>query len=223
MNKLIKIFLILTFVCLSAELQAQSGDYFLKENMDVSVKPTDDFFNYANGTFVKNHPMPSYEAVYGIFNVVTDSVYEYLRQICEESLKDTKAVKGSNVQKIRDFYFSGLDSAGMEKDKLTPLKGRLESIEKVSDKKSLAHLIAMMQTNYIQPLFSPYVTQDLMQSDKYALYIYQGGLGLPEREYYFRNDERTANIRKEYVSHVRKMLEFAGYSARMQKNIRRKL
>lgn len=223
MKNLIKIFLLLTFAAASVNLHAQSSQYFLKENMDFSVKPTDDFFNYANGTFIKNHPIPSYEAVYGIFNVVTDSVYEYLRQICEESLKDTKAVKGTNVQKIRDFYFSGLDSAGMEKEKLNPLKSRLESIDKISDKKSLEHLIAMMQTNYIQPLFSPYVGQDLMQSDKYALYIYQGGLGLPEREYYFRSDDRTANIRKEYVMHVQKMLAFTGYSEKDAEKYSRKI
>lgn len=212
MKKSFKAALFFSLIFLSLNVFAQDKEYFLRENMDFSVKPSDDFFKYANGTFIKNHPIPSYEAVYGIFNVVEDSVYEYLRQICEESLANTSAPKGSNVQKIRDFYFSGLDSAGMVDDKLSALKGRLESIDKISDKKSLTLLIAKMQTNYISPLFSPFVGQDLMQSDKYAFYLYQGGIGLPEREYYFRNDERTSNIRKEYIPHIKNMLTFTGYS-----------
>ncbi len=212
MKKSFKAALFFSLIFLSLNVFAQDKEYFLRENMDFSVKPSDDFFKYANGTFIKNHPIPPYEAVYGIFNVVEDSVYEYLRQICEESLANTSAPKGSNVQKIRDFYFSGLDSAGMVADKLSALRGRLESIDKISDKKSLTLLIAKMQTNYISPLFSPFVGQDLMQSDKYAFYLYQGGIGLPEREYYFRNDERTSNIRKEYIPHIKNMLTFTGYS-----------
>jgi putative endopeptidase len=184
-------------------LKAQdNGTYFLSENIDNSYSPADNFFMYANGTFIKNHPIPPSEHTYGIFNLVEDSVYVYLQNICKDAMVSSDAPKGSNFQKIGDFYFSGLDTVTIEKAKIFPLKEWFDQITLIKDKKGVIELAAEMHKYGISPIFSFFVGQDLMQSDKYAVYLYQGGIGLPEREYYFKDDSRTQNIRKEYLNHI---------------------
>ena len=200
MNKI----LVLLFVFLSGYVYSQ--DYFLKENIDYNIKPSEDFFQFANGNFIKAHPIPPEEHTYGIFNLVEDSVYVYLQRICEGAMNDKEAVKGSNIQKIGDFFFSGLDVNTIEKNKLLPLKSYFDRIDKISDKTELIKVVTELQSFFISPMFSFYVGQDLMNSSKYALYLSQGGIGLPDRDYYFNTDERNKNIRTEYKKHLSKML-----------------
>jgi putative endopeptidase len=185
---------------------AYSQDYFLKENIDYSVNPAEDFFMFANGNFIKAHPIPPEEHTYGIFNLVEDSVYVYLQRICESAMNDKSALQGSNVQKIGDFYYSGLDVKTIENNKILPLKKYFDQIDKISNKEDLIKVVTEFQKSSVSPMFSFYVGQDLMNSEKYAIYISQGGIGLPERDYYFNNDERNKNIRAEYKKHLGKML-----------------
>jgi len=199
MKKLITLFLVL----LSG--YAYSQDYFLKENIDYNVNPAEDFFMFANGNFIKAHPIPPEEHTYGIFNLVEDSVYVYLQRICEGAMNDNNAAPGSNIQKIGDFYRSGLDIDRIESNKLMPLKKYFDQIDKIDDKEGLIKIVTEMQKNNISPMFSFYVGQDLMNSEKYVVYLSQGGIGLPERDYYFNNDERNKNIRSEYKKHLGKM------------------
>lgn len=184
--------------------------YFLEENIDRSVNPADDFFMFANGTFIKNNPIPASESTYGIFNLVEDSVYEYLRKICVDASNDNSAIKGSNTQKIGDFFFSGLDENAIEKNGIAPLKKWLEKIDKVKSTDDLMKVIAEMHTFGMGPLFGPGIGQDLMQSSVYKFYLYQGGIGLPERDYYFNTDTRTNNIREKYVEHIAKIMTMLG-------------
>lgn len=184
--------------------------YFLDENIDYKVNPADDFFNFANGEFVKNHPIPPSESIYGIFNLVEDSVYEYLKQICINAANDKSALKGSNTQKIGDFYNSGLDTAKIEKSGIEPLKKWFDMIDKIKTKGDLLYVTAEMHKQGMGPVFSLFVGQDLMWSSVYKLYFYQGGIGLPDRDYYFNEDTRTKNVRESYVKHVAKMMDLIG-------------
>lgn len=204
-----KILLILFVLIISGSVFSQDT-YFLEGNLDRSVNPADDFFIFANGTFIKNNPIPASESTYGIFNLVEDSVYEYLRQICVNASNDKSALKGSNTQKIGDFFFSGLDENSIEKNGITPLNKWLEKINKVNSTDELMKVIAEMQTCGIYPLFSFFIGQDLMQSSVNKVYLYQGGIGLPERDYYFNDDTRTKNIREKYVQHIAKMMTLLG-------------
>jgi len=204
-----KIILLLIALIITGKAFSQDT-YFLEGNLDRSVNPADDFFIFANGTFIKNNPIPPSESTYGIFNLVEDSVYEYLRQICVNASNDNSAMKGSNTQKIGDFFFSGLDENSIEKNGITPLKKWLEKINKINSTDDLMKVIAEMQTYGINPLYSFFIGQDLMQSSKNKVYLYQGGIGLPERDYYFNDDTRTKNIREKYVQHIAKMMTLLG-------------
>jgi putative endopeptidase len=197
--------ILLLFVLMTGYVYSQ--DYFLKENIDYNVNPTEDFFMFANGNFIKAHPIPPEEHTYGIFNLVEDSVYVYLQRICESAMNDKSAVQGSNIQRIGDFYASGLDVQKIESNKLMPIKKYFDKIDNIKDKTDLIKVVTEMQKSSVSPMFSFYVGQDLMNSEKYSVYIGQGGIGLPERDYYFNNDERNKNIRAEYKKHLGKMLE----------------
>lgn len=211
MKATIKLLLILTFVIPFASLFSQTdGKYFLDENIDYSVSPTQDFFLYANGNFIKKHPIPPSEHTYGIFNLVEDSVYEYVKNICLDAMNNTNAGQGSNTQKIGDFFFSGMDTVTIEKNGLGTLKDWMKKIENVGDKKNLVKLIGQMHSYGMDGLFGFFIGQDLMQSSRYKIYLYQGGIGLPERDYYFLEDKRTIEIRAKYKQHLKKIFELLG-------------
>jgi putative endopeptidase len=190
---------------------SQEG-YFMDQYIDKNVKPGDDFFLYANGNFIKKYPIPASESTYGIYNLINDDIYEYLKKICIDAAADNNAVKGSNTQKIGDFFFSGMDSAGIEKQGIAPLKKWLEKIDKVKNIDDVLKVVAEMHTVGLGPLYSFYTNQDDMQSSVFKAFLYQGGIGLPNRDYYFKDDERTKNIRTKYVKHVENLLVLLGYN-----------
>lgn len=205
------LFLLVIALLFSGFIYSQEK-YFMEENIDKSVNPGDDFFLYANGTFIKNHPIPASESLYGIFNLINDDVYDYLKKICIEAMNDNTAVKGSNTQKIGDFFFSGMDSVNIEKQGLAPLKKWLDKIDGIENTDDALKVIAELHTRGIYPLYIFYTGQDDMQSSVYKVFLYQGGIGLPNRDYYFKDDERTKNIRSKYLKHIENLLVLTGYS-----------
>ncbi len=181
----------------------------LVENMDTTVNPAVDFFAFSNGRWVKNNPIPSNEKSWGIWTLVQNETFDRVKGISEEAGK-TKAAVGTPEQKIGDFYFTGMDTATIEQQGVSPLKPEFDRISAIRDKQSLLQAIAYYQTIGVDPLFGAYIMQDEKKSDEMSLHLYQGGLGLPERDYYFKNDERTKNIRAEYVKHIARMLTLSG-------------
>lgn len=182
----------------------------LAMNRDTTVNPGEDFFHYANGGWFKKNPIPETESSNGIFRTIGDTINSQIKSICIKSAKDKNAEKGSNKQKIGDFYASGMDSIAIEKAGINPLKTEMARIDAVKDLSSLTEAIAHMHTIGTSPAFGFYVGQDDKNSTKYALFFSQGGLGLGDRDYYFNTDEETVNIRKEYVKHVQAMLQLIG-------------
>ncbi|HUX92719.1 MAG TPA: M13 family metallopeptidase [Ignavibacteriaceae bacterium] len=198
--------IILTGAALSQE--NQKGD-FLTQAMDTTVNPGVDFFKYATGTWMKNNPIPESERAWGIGNLVQEETYSRLRKILEQA-KLSAAVKGTNEQKLGDFYFTGMDSAGIESEGIKPLTPELDKINSIKNKNELFSVVALLQKEGVNAMFGLSVNQDDKNSGIWALYMTQGGLGLPNREYYFRNDSRTENIRTEYKKHIAKMFELLG-------------
>ncbi len=182
----------------------------LVTNRDTLVNPADDFFKYANGGWFKNNPIPSTEQSNGIFRTIADTINNQIKQICEKSAQDESAEKGSNKQKIGDFYASGMDSIAINKAGISPLKSEFAKIDAIKDLPSLVTSIAHLHTIGASPAFSFYVGQDDKISTKYALFLGQGGLGLGNRDYYFNTDEQTVKIRTEYVKHLQAMLKLIG-------------
>ena len=189
--------------------QQKAGQDFLTEAMDTSVNPGVDFFQYATGRWMKENPIPASERYWGLPNLVDEETYNRLRGILKEAAS-SNAPTGSNKQKIGDFYFTGMDSAKIEEQGISPVQPELDKINSIKTKKDLFETTAMLQREGVDVLFEMYVEQDAKNSEREALYLWQGGLGLPNREYYFRNDTRTENIRTEYKKHITKMSDLLG-------------
>lgn len=205
----------LLFACNSPSAKKETGPEkdILVENMDTTVNPATDFFSYACGKWIKENPIPGNEKGWGIWTAVRNETLDRMKEISEDAAADKNAAKGSNAQKIGDFYFAGMDSAGIEQTGIKPLQGELDRINAINDVKGFLDVVALYHTYGVAPLFSAVAYQDEKNSEQVTLHFYQGGLGLPDRDYYFNTDERTKKIREEYPHHVAKMLELSGSDA----------
>ena len=196
--------------CAKKEVEFQDP---LVTNRDTTVSPSDNFFMYANGGWFKRNPIPESERSNGIFRTIGDTINNQIKSICEKSSKNTDAVKGSNEQKIGDFYASGMDTVTINKMGLKALDKELKTIDAVKDIPTLLSTIGYLHTIGAGPAFSFYVGQDDKISTKYAVFLGQGGLGMGNRDYYFNTDTETVTIRNEYVKHLKAMLQLTGQDA----------
>ena len=171
--------------------------------MDTSVKAGDDFFGYANGTWAKNTPIPSDKARYGMFNVLDDLSRERTRTIIEEQSKDANS-------KIGNAYASFMDEAGIEAKGLAPLDPWLSQVRGVKTKADLTKLYAQGDEIGISSPFRMFIGQDDKAPENYALTMIQGGIGLPDRDYYLSKDPKLAETRDKYVQHLTNVLNLAG-------------
>jgi putative endopeptidase len=178
-------------------------------NMDTTVDPSVDFFMYANGGWIKNNPIPGDQSGWSIGNLVLDENRKRFREINEKAAA-ANAAPGTPDQKLGDFWKTAMDSAKVEQQGLQPLRPWLDTINSISDVKSLVSTVAKLKKIGSSTLFSDFVNQDLKKSDVMTYTLYQGGIGLPEREYYFKNDSVTVNIRKQYVNYIARVLTMSG-------------
>ena len=179
-------------------------------HIDSSISPGENFFLFANNGWFKKHPIPSSEKSNGIFQTIQDTINESVKKICESAAADSKSEKGSNKQKIGDLYFSGMDTATIEKAGITLLKDEFTKIDNIKNTSELVGAVAELNKINARTMFSFYVIRDDKKSSQYVVSLGQASLGLPERDYYFNTDSRTINIRNEYVKHVQKMFELIG-------------
>lgn len=185
-------------------------DNFLDDYIDSTVNPGDDFFKFAMGTWLKNNPIPESERSWGIWTLVNEENYARIRKINETAAADTKAKKGSNQQKIGDFWYTGMDTVSIEKMGIQPLQPELDKIAAIKSKEDVIKTVAYLHAMRVQPLFGNYIFQDEKNSSQFRLHFYQGGLGLPDRDYYFDTDARTVGIRAAYLEHIAKMFMLTG-------------
>jgi putative endopeptidase len=178
--------------------------------MDTSVDPCEDFYQFANGNWLKNNPTPDEYSSWGISNEVRERNFALLKEILEEAAADEMAPKGSNRQKIGGFYATAMDLEKIEKQGAAPLADDLERIARAESVDDIKAIIRDYHAEGIPVLFGGAIFQDLKNSEMYIMYAVQGGLGLPDRDYYTRTDEESAELRKKYVAHVSKMLQLLG-------------
>ncbi|MCF8474868.1 MAG: hypothetical protein K9G26_09235 [Emcibacter sp.] len=191
------------------QVSAQLDSGILTENMDSTVKPGDDFFAYVNGTWLKNYVMPEDKARYGNFNMLRDKSEDAVKVIIEQSASGEN-VAGSDEQKVGDLYNSYLAMDKRNEIGLAPLQAAFSMIDELSDHKSLAPYFAQsIRAGYGAP-FNFYIDGDANDPTKYAIYNSQSGLGLPDREYYLKTDDKSVGIRAQYLTHMEKMLTLAG-------------
>lgn len=180
-----------------------------KKNMDTKVKPGDNFANYVNGTWLKTMKIPADKSSYGAFDMLYDQSQKDVKAIIEEAAK-SNASDGSDEQKIGDFYASFMDRKGRNAKGITPIQAEMKAIDAIKDYNDLASFFGTANRTGISIPFAISVYTDFKDPTKNILITWQGGLGLPEREYYTSADAKMADIRKKYVAHVEKMLQLGG-------------
>jgi putative endopeptidase len=171
------------------------------------VSPSQDFYTYANGNWQQNNPIPPEYASWGSFNVLHERVQELIHQMLIEASKNTKAKPGSIEQKIGDFYYSGMDEQLIEKVGVTPLNAEFAAISKVSNLIDLQKEVARLHQIGVGALFGFGSMQDFKDSNLMIGAVVQGGLGLPDRDYYLKTDPKFKQIRVAYLQHIAKMFE----------------
>jgi len=194
-----------------ANNDGSTGWGFSTANLDKTCKPCDDFYRFAMGGWMKSNPIPAEFPTWGSFTVLADRNQASMRGIVEDAGK-SNAATGSNQQKIGDFYSSCMDSAAIEAAGAKPIAADLAAIEKLKDLGELQPLITRFQLTGNGFLFGFDSTQDLDDSTQVIADVGQGGLGLPDRDYYTRSDEKSKQLRVDYVKHVARMLQLAGDS-----------
>lgn len=177
------------------------------ENLNKAVSPNENFYEFAVGGWVKSHPIPDEYASYGVFEVLQEENNNVLKKILDEAAANKNWEKGSAKQKIGDFYAAGMDSARIEKENYSPIKPYLKNIEAIRNKSELIKTISNFHANGTNPLFYFFSTVDAKKSDIIIGRIYQGGIGLPDVEYYTKDDSRSNEIREKYVQHVANMFK----------------
>ena len=181
-------------------------------NIDITVMPGNDFFSYANGIWLRNNPIPDQYTSYGAFTELFEENRKVLQDLVLEASK-AKTEKGSVKQKIGDFYRSGMDTLAIEKAGISPLLPDIKRIDAISDASGVAAMVGYMQSKGVYPMFYIFSSADPKNSDMVILNFYQGGLGLPEVDYYNEKDSSMLEIRNEYKKHVAKMFQLSGESA----------
>lgn len=180
-------------------------------NMDASVRPGDDFFSYVNGTWVASTEIPADRSKYGTFDLLRDEAQEAVKLIIEESASGDFA-NGTDEQKVGDLYKSFLDVEGRDAKGIAPLRPELEQIDAIQDYKDLVIYFAAAGKRGVDSPVGFGQAPDFKNPKEYMILAAQSGLGLPDREYYLKDDEASAAIRGSYVEHIEKMFGLAGFA-----------
>ena len=193
-------FAVITASCNQSAPKETAKQDILAAHMDTTVRPNDDFFSYANGGWIKNNPIPDEETTFGVGELVTRELNEKLRHINEEAEK--KGDKTGTGQQIGDFWYSAMDSASIEKNGIEPLRPELDKIGAIKTPADAMAQAAHMHTYGSGVFFNEGIGQDSKNSDVMAYNMYQGGLGMPNRDYYFNTDARTVKVREAYPLYI---------------------
>ena len=180
------------------------------ENMDTTITPGTDFYMYANGNWIKNNPIKEEYSVFGSFHKLDEDNTNMLKELFENAVNSKDSKENSNLKKIADFYSSGLDTVTIEKLKTEPLKPYFDEISAIKNTTDLITQLAKLQSIEVYPMFYIYGNQDDKNSKIVIAQVMQGGIGLPDRDYYLSNDKQSQMLRKEYVKYITNLLTLTG-------------
>lgn len=183
-----------------------------KQNFDTQVRHQDDFYYSVNGKWLANTPIPADKSNYGSFSVLYEDSQKALKQIIEDAAAKQNKVAGSNEQKVGDFYESYMNIALADKLGIKPLSPLLTQIEAAKNHDQIAGLFGQLLTDGVSVPFGFYVNNDAKKSTQYAVYLYQSGLTLPDRDYYLSDDKKYVESRAELAQYVDKLMTLSGYA-----------
>ncbi len=219
MNRFLKKILLLGFTScaiLGTSLliaQADGNPPLNKCNMNLTIKPGDDFYRFANGQWIRNFKLPDDRSSYDSFDQVREQNRDRLHELCETMAGESgTAEPGSPEQKIGDFYAAAMDIEAIEKLGAEPLREDLERIDKLNNVQEMLALLADFHRAGFSALFGGGVMADLADSNATAYYMVQTGIGMSDRDYYTREDEDARKIRREYLDHIGNMMKLIGES-----------
>jgi len=197
---------LLAALCLASCSQKELTSGINKKNMDTLVKPGDNFAMYVNGTWMKTAKIPADKSSYGAFDMLYDQSQKDVKAIIEEAAKGNNA-EGTDEQKIGDYYASFMDRKGRDAKGIAPIQPELKAIDAIASYDDLAAYFGKANRAGVDIPFSVSVMSDFKDPTKHTLITWQGGLGLPEREYYLATDAKMTDIRQKYVAHIEKMFQ----------------
>ncbi len=178
-------------------------------DMDLSIKPGDDFDNYANGGWKAKNPIPAEKSRYGSFDQVSDLAEKQVKSLVED-LAAKPEEKGTIQQKIADFFNTGMDTVKIEEQGLKPIQPYLDAIDQMATIQDVQKMIAKLHAENISPLFDFSSGADEKNSGMVITYLSQGGLGMPDRDYYTKTDPRSKELQAQYVKYVTNMFGLMG-------------
>ena len=212
MNTFFKVLTISALATAAAAFSDKKPKYIDPANMDLSVKPGDNFYLYANGNWIKKNPVPASKTRWGSFDMLREESSKRLQSLLEEAAKNPG--KDRLTQMIGDFYRSGMDSVAIDARGYKPIEGELDRLAALNNKQEVLNEVATLRTRGIaSPLFGMFVGQDRKNVSQYIPQIGQGGTSLPDRDYYLKDDARSTNIRKAYREHLERMFGLVGENA----------
>ena len=187
---------------------------FDQRNMDLSTNPGDDFYQYVNGRWIENNPVPSDKTKYNEMEIVKDRTNEQVRKLVERASNNTSADESSLDWKIGQFYRIGMDTDSINRQGIEPLQEELKSIDNITTSKDVQRVSVHLLSYYIiDPFFSFFAAPDSKNSKMVIATLYQSGLGLPDRDYYLRPDNESAKTREDYLKFVTRMFILLGNSS----------
>ena len=182
------------------------------EWLDKDADPLHDFFQYANGGFLRDNPIPAAYSTWGRFQILNQQNQDYIHELLQAAAADVNAIPGSDTQKIGDFYTSGMDEAAVERAGVRPLASELARVAVLRRPAQLSGALAQLQSLGVDALFGIGQMQDFDDSTRVVGVLQQGGLGLPDRDYYLKDDPKYAATRKAYEEHIARMFVLLGDS-----------
>jgi len=178
-------------------------------DLDTSVSPATDFDNYSNGGWKKRFPIPDEKSRFGAFDLLADTGEVQVQTLITE-IASKKQESGTIGQKIADFYNTGMDTAKIEANGLAPVQPLFDQISSIQNKEDVMKVVADFHIKGIYPLFSFSSDADQKNSEMVVAYILQGGLGMPDRDYYMKDDQRSKDIQAAYLVLLQKMFVLTG-------------
>ncbi|MBN8703760.1 MAG: M13 family metallopeptidase [Bacteroidetes bacterium] len=191
-------------------------------NIDKTINPTEDFFQYVNGNWIKNNPIPSSESAWGNFNEINERNQKNLREILD-NLTTENNEKGSIKQKLADYYYTAIDTATLDKQGFSPILDELKKIESIQNLDDLSSITGELNMKGMNPFFNFGITVDQKNSSRYISGLYQGGIGLPDKDYYTNKDEKNESIRVEYKKYIQTLFELVNTPTEEAKIIAEKI